>query len=424
MKFDLWLLGLCASRVLTYLVFMAYAAALPVVQREWEMSAAAAGSISGGFQIGFAVSLLVFSVLADRVGAKRVFLLSNLASAATSLCFAFFVHDYHSGLILYTLVGLSMGGSYTPGIMMIADRYAPKDRGKAVGFFIASTSLSYAFSLGISGVALPWGGYRLAFLLTCSGPVAGFILAWVTLGATLNKIYSRRREQKFSREVLGNKPAVLFISGYVMHTWELLGMWAWAPAFLSACLMLHGAETWIAAGGGSQIAALFHLMGMLASLSMGMLSDKIGRSFLILVVAAFSAICSFTIGWTIGLPMVFIVAVGMIYAFTALGDSPALSAGITENVDPSYLGAAFALRSFLGFGAGAIAPLVFGMILDWSNPDFATVGFYHIWGWAFSMLGLGGLGAVLAAYFLNQRKHASGNDGISNGEKTGTSDLP
>jgi MFS family permease len=405
MKLDLWLLGICSSRVLTYLVFMAYAAALPIVQKEWQMSATAAGSISGGFQIGYAVSLLFFSILADRLGAKRVFLWSNFASVVTSLAFAVFVRGYYSGLLLYTLVGLSMGGSYTPGLMMIADRYVPRKRGRAVGLFIASTSLSYALSLGLSGMILPMGGYRLAFLLTSMGTVAGFILAWATLTATRNIIHPRRYEQKFSKEVLTNWPAVFYISGYVLHSWELLGMWAWAPAFLSACLMMLGTEAWAAAGSGSQIVGCFHLMGMMASLSMGTLSDKTGRSLLILVVAGISTIFSFTIGWMIGLPIVLIIAAGLIYAFTALGDSPVLSAGITESVEPSYLGAALALRSFLGFGAGAIAPLVFGAILDWTNPNFAADGFYRVWGWAFSILGLGGLGAVLAAYLLNLREH-------------------
>lgn len=404
LNFDLWLLGLCSSRVLTYLVFMVYAATLPVLQREWAMSAAAAGSISGGFQIGYAVSLLIFSVLADRIGAKRVFILSNFSSVITSLLFAFLAHDYTSGLILYSLVGISMGGVYTPGIIMISDRYSPKDRGKAVGFFIASTSLSYALSLGISGAALRWGGYRMAFMLTCSGSLVGFWVAWMTLASMPNKIYPRHQEQKFSKEVLRNWPAVLFISAYVLHSWELLGMWSWTPAFLSACLMIKGSEALDAAGTGSQIVGLFHLMGMLASLVMGALSDKHGRAFMILLIAGISTVCSFMMGWTIGLPFILIVIIGMIYAFAAIGDSPALSAGITESVDPSYLGAAFAVRSFFGFGAGAIAPLAFGVILDWSNPYFTSEGYYATWGWAFCALGLGGLGAVLAAYRLYRGK--------------------
>ncbi|MGD8522566.1 MAG: MFS transporter [Desulfobacterales bacterium] len=404
MKLDPWLLGLCSSRVLTYLVFMVYAAALPVLQREWDMSATAAGSISGGFQIGYAISLLIFSIWADRIGAKRVFLLSMFSTVVTSLLFAFFARSYYTGFILYTLIGISMGGSYTPAVMMIADRYAPNDRGRAVGFFIASTSLSYTLSLFVSGAALQSGGYRLAFLLTSSGPLLGSIIAWITMASTANRIYPRRQEQKFSKEVLQNKPALLFISGYSLHNWELLGMWAWTPAFLSACLMLEGSDAWAAAGSGSQIVGFFHLMGMTASLTMGALSDKLGRAFMILLIASISAACSFTMGWMIGLPFMLVVIVGMIYAFTAIGDSPVLSAGMTESVDPSYLGAAFALRSFVGFGAGAIAPLAFGAVLDVTNPNFATDGFYVAWGWAYCVLGLGGLGAVAAAYMLFKKK--------------------
>jgi len=224
------------------------------------------------------------------------------------------------------------------------------------------------------------------------------------LASTRNKIHPRRRGQNFSKEVLRNRPAVLYISAYTLHSWEVLGMWAWTPAFLSACLMFQGSEAGAAAGGGSQIVSLFHFMGMLASFTMGSLSDRLGRAFMILLIAGISTVCSFIMGWTIGLPFAVIIAIGMIYAFTALGDSPILSAGFTESVDPSYLGAAFALRSFLGFGAGAIAPLAFGAILDWTNPDFAIDGFYATWGWAFSALGFGGIGAVVAAYMLFKRR--------------------
>ena len=404
-RFDWWLFGICSSRVFTYLVFMAYAAALPVLQREWDMSAAAAGSISGGFQISYAFSLFIFSVLADSVGAKRIFLISNFLCVISALLFTIFARNYISGLILYALIGLSLGGVYTPGVMMVTDRYAPERRGFAVGLFIASTSLSYAVSLAISGAALPKGGYQLSFLLTCLGPLAGFMLAWVTLGSTVNKIYPRKGGQKLSSEVLKNKPAVLLIAGYTLHSWELLGMWTWAPAFLSACLMVGGADARVAVGEGARVVSLFHIMGMMASLLMGALSDRVGRARVIMCVAGTSAFCSFSIGWLIGLPMFLITIVGMLYAFSAIGDSPILSAGLSESVDPAYLGAAFALRSLIGFSAGAISPLAFGAVLDWTNRGLPETGFYSTWGWAYGVLGLGGLGAVLVAFvLLNLRK--------------------
>ncbi|NIM97100.1 MAG: MFS transporter, partial [candidate division Zixibacteria bacterium] len=239
-KPDWWLLGLCSSRVCTYLVFMTYAATLSVVQKEWQMSSAAAGSISSGFQIGYAISLVVFSVLADRIGAKRVFLLSNLLTAIAALLFAAFARGYYSALLLYTLVGISMGGTYPPALMMIAGRYPIRGLGKAVGAFIASTSLSYALSLGISGLVLSSDGYHTSFLLTCLGPSVGSLLAWSTVRSTPNRVFPREEEQKFSTEILRKRHAVLYIAGYGFHSWELLGMWAWTPAFLAICLTASG----------------------------------------------------------------------------------------------------------------------------------------------------------------------------------------
>lgn len=396
-KFDWWLTGICFSRAFAGLVVMTYAAALPILQKEWGMSATVGGSISSGYHIGYAVSLVVFSNLADIVGPKPLYLGSMSVGAILSLAFALFARDYLSALILYTLVGMSLGGTYTTGLMILADHYPVQRRGMAIGFFIASSSLGLALSLVLSGIAFPIGGYKLSFLLTCLGPLVGSILAWISLMTTQVSVEKRQKQQRFVKEVLGNRPAMLLISGYTFHSWELLGMWAWTPAFLASCLVFSGEEGLKAAGWGSYINALFHVTGLLASFSMGMLSDHLGRARVILMLSGMSAVCSFVFGWSMGWPLILVIAIGLIYAFSALGDSPVLSAALTEVVKTSYVGAAFGLRSLLGFGAGALSPLVFGAILDWTNPIAAGMQ-YHNWGWAYSILGLGGLCAVVTAY--------------------------
>jgi MFS family permease len=397
-KFDPWLAGICASRLCNGLVFMTYGAALPVLQREWGMSGVQAGSISSAFQLGYAVSLVVLSSMADRIGARTVYLRSQIAAGICSLAFAFLARGFVSGLALFTLVGITLGGTYTTGVMIIADQYLPARRGMAVGCFIASTSCGYALSLAISGLALPIGGYRLSFLLTCVGPILGWLLAWMTLRRTPGSITERRPGQRFTTEVLGNRPAMLLIFGYTFHNWELLGMWSWTPAFLAACLAMAGSGGIQAAGAGAQITALFHVMGLIASLSMGTLSDRLGRTQMMLVLASGSMICSFLFGWTAGLPLLVIMTIGILYAFSSLGDSPILSAALTEVMEPAYLGTALGLRSLLGFGGAAISPLAFGAVLDWTNPAAAGQHQYTTWGWAFSVLGLGGVAAVWTIY--------------------------
>jgi MFS family permease len=404
-KIDLRLTGICLARAGTGLVLITYAAALPVLQREWRMSAATSGSISSANQMAYAISLVVFSSLADLWGAKRVFLGSMTAGAFSAVAFALFARDYYSGLILYALVGLSLGGSYTTGLMLLSELYATAKRGMAMGFFIASTSVGYTISLLISGLALPLGGYELSFFLTCLGTSIGAVIAWFTLWRTKNTVIKRQVKQGFVRDALGNKPARLLIAGYGFHNWELQGMWAWTPAFLTACFAFGGTETLKAAGLGSYVTSFFHFFGILASFSMGFLSDRWGRAVVLLALSGISSTCSFLFGWTFGWPLIITIGLGAVYAFSSLGDSPVLSAALSEAADPAYLGAAFGIRSLLGFGAGAVAPLVFGLVLDWTNPG--TIGRPYIhWGWAFSSLGLMGLGAIATAYIYKRGTEA------------------
>lgn len=394
----LWLAGLCASRLFLTLVFVSYPAVLPVVQKAWGMSAAAAGSISSAFQIGFALSLVGFSSLADWVGAKRVYLWSSLAAVPAAFAFALFSNGHLSAFLLNGLLALSLGGIYTPGLIMIADRFPPATRGRATGFFLAASSSGYAASLLLTGAVLGRWGWRPALLAAATGPLVGALIALGVLRGTPNRIPPRPAGAGFTGEVLRNRPAALMIAGYTFHSWELLGMFAWAPATVAAALASRGAGELRATGLGANLAALFHLAGLLASSIGGQLSDRFGRTAVILAMLWASAACSFTFGWLVEGPLWLLLLVGLLYGFTAIGDSPVFSVGLTEVVRPHVLGAAFGVRSLLGFGAGAIAPLAFGAVLDLTNAGAP----YRVWGWAYTLLGLGALGAIATMLWLRR----------------------
>lgn len=394
---DSWLLTVCAARVLLYANFMVYAACLPVVQVAWGMSATQAGSIASGFMVGYAVSLVAFSWLADRLGARRVALWSAWLSGAGALAFGLLANSYASALALYTLAALCQGGTYTPLIMLLADRYEAGRRGAAVGWLIASTSAGYAASLVVSGATLAVGGYRLAFIATGLMPALGAALLAVALRPTPNRIHPRSAGLKLRAILRTNANARRLIAGYTGHSWELLGMWAWIPAFLAASAALSGASLTSAAVSGAYLSAALHVTGATAASTMGGLSDRLGRRTVLVALAALSACLSLSIGWLVSWPVQALLLLGLIYSFAAIGDSPVLSVALTEVVEPGILGTVLALRSVLGFGAGAISPLAFGAVLDLGNPPGATP---TVWGWAFVLLGAGGLVATACAWSL------------------------
>ena len=92
------------------------------------------------------------------------------------------------------------------------------------------------------------------------------MLAWLAVRSTANVVTPRAGGQRFGGEVLKNRPAMLVIAGYTFHSWELLGMWAWMPAFLAACFVAAGSELTRGAGLGAYMTSLFHVTGMIASL--------------------------------------------------------------------------------------------------------------------------------------------------------------
>jgi MFS family permease len=394
-----WLVGLCLSRFLLALVFTSYAAVLPVLQREWGMSAAAAGSVASAFQVGYAISLVALNLLADRVGARPVFLWSSVAGAPAAMAFALLANGPVSAALLYGLTALVVGGNYTPGLILITERFPSATRGRATGFFLAATSIGYAGSLLVTGAVLGRWGWRAALVTASLGPVAGALAAVWTVWGMPTRRHPRAAGEGFGSEVLRNPGAVLLMAAYTFHSWELLGMWAWTPAFLSSALMVQGIDLRRATGGGAQLSALFHLTGFLASMWAGWLSDRYGRTTVIIGMLAVSTACSFLFGWLVAAPFWALLLVGLVYGFSAVGDSPVLSVGLTEMVKPHVLGSALALRSLLGFGAGAVAQSAFGAVLDATNPARP----YTEWGWAYGLLGLGGLLGLASALWLRWR---------------------
>ena len=129
-----------------------------------------------------------------------------------------------------------------------------------------------------------------------------------------------------------------------------------------------------------------------------------GRTWTMMVLATISAVCSLTLGWLIGLPLWLLVIICAFYSFTAVGDSSVFSTAVTELVPPRHIGAAYSVRSVLGFGAGAIAPWVFGLVLDAAGAMQATP--VVTWGLAWCSLGVVALFSPVATWRLRRMPEA------------------
>ncbi len=369
----------------TMLTFATFSAALPVLRQEWGLTAVQAGTIFAGQQIGYAIAVLVLSTLTDVAGVRTIYLLGAMWNGLFGLLFAVFADGFNSALLLRTLGGMGLAGTYVPGMRLVVEAFPARRRGAAMGIYIASFSLGISLSLLLTAALLNTG-WRTAFGVAAVGPVLASVIGWWIVRD------EPRRTAPLRQVVVGalrNLRALRLIAAYTAHSYELFGMRAWLPAFLTTLWVAQGLPLTAATARGATFASLVLVASGLSNAAGGWLSDHLGRRLTIVIFLTASAVCSAVIGWTVSLGTTVVLALALVYGLLVTAESSTLSTAVAEAAPPDTLGATLALQSGLGFLVSAIAPPLFGAILDRTGGA---------WGWAFGTLGaaaLFGVGAVL-----------------------------
>src|SRR5512140_564320 len=250
-----WLLTLCLAQCFIMLVFINYSAVLPLLVQEWGMNNTRAGSIFSVYQLGYIASGVILSALTDRLNTKHIFIAAILWSGTANLLFALYAHDYTSAMVLRAITGIGMGGTYMPGLKLVAEKFAPRERGRAVGIYVGSLVLGASLSLAVTGAVASLFGWRIAFIACSIGVYLGALLSLVVFKGYRHDI--RRTEGAgFRTEIVKNKPAFLMILGYGSHMWEMYGMRSWLAPFFTATLLGHGMARGVATGWAATAAAV------------------------------------------------------------------------------------------------------------------------------------------------------------------------
>lgn len=402
---------MCVSRALVATWFVAYSAVLPLTQAAWGLSGKEAGMVQSAYHLGYLTSLFIVGFLSDHYGARRTHLATGVLAWITPIFFVLFAEGFWSAMWLHALTGLAQGGAYTPVVAILNDNVPRERRGRAFGLFIGASSAGYAIALGTTGLALAFTDWRGAMAAVAAMPLLAWLVSLAVLRGTANRIHPRPAGESplaAVPAVWNNRRGMLSIWGYTFHNWELLGIWAWLPAFLTAALVAQGHGTAEAAALAIGLSALTYVANIAGSIVGGTMADRWGRTQTILLWSTVSLALSLTIGWMMALPIWLLVAVACLYNFAGIADSSTHSTVLAEAVPPHYLGVAYAMRSVVGFGAGVVSPVLFGWALDLAGGgrSSADPGNAFAWGVAWTMLGCGALLGPLATWKLQQRMRA------------------
>ncbi len=398
-------LGLSAVLCLALLPSASYAAALPLIQREWSLTSAEAGLIFSAYQAGYVAATLLLLPLTDRVGATRVLVISAALSTAGNALFPILAGGFASGALFRLIAGLALVGVYMPGLRVIAELFPPERRGGPIGLYVAAFYLGSSLSVLVTGILLRLG-WREAYLTTTAISALAPLIAWLALRG-LKARPAQRGSGRLDPAVLANRPALLTVGAYSAHTWELYAARAWIPPFLAAALVSQGYGNHDAASTGATIAGAAFLLGSFAVPMAGFVSDRFGRTLTAGFFLAGSALCSLGIGWLGSWPWWGLFAVALLYGFTIGPDSPVYSTAVTELAEPGRLGSTMAVQSFIGFLASIVGPVALGAVLDVAGSGLG-------WGLGFAQSGVIALLGVAALVAL--RRHPA-SARLANGKR-------
>lgn len=369
--------------------FAAYPAFLPELRATWSMSGAEAGFVSGSFFVGYMVAVPFLSGVTDRLDARGVFAFSCLLAAAGTAGFALLAQGTRSAALFQALAGAGLAGTYMPGLKALTDRVGGPRQARFIAFYTSTFGIGTSVSLlaaGWLGAALPW---REAFVVLALGPLAAAPLMLLALERQARHGAHQATWLPRIGPVLAQHQLRRAITGYAVHCWELFGLRSWLVAFI---VFAYATSNAIApALTPTEAAAMINLLGLPASILGNEAAGRIGRARWIGAAMLASGSLCWLAGLSASWPWGLMLAVLALHFVTVMADSAALTAGLVQVTPPEQRGAAFAVYSLLGFGAGFVAPMVFGAMLDVAGGS--SSGF--AWTLAFGSLGVGGLAWVI-----------------------------
>lgn len=389
----------CLAHIFSLAGIGTFPALVPLFFDVWGLSNTEAGWISGIYYGGYAVAVPILAGLTDRMDARRVYMASAALGAIALAAFALLANGFWSALVLRTLAGVALAGTYMPGLKMLTDRVEAKVQSRMVAFYTASFGLGSSLSIWMAGAVADFAPWRWAFVAAALGSMVAFAIVAFTFAphTPAPRAASAGRFLDF-RPVFRNRAAMAYVLAYGAHCWELLGFRAWFVAFLtfSAALQAPGATIWSA----TATAAVINLLGVPASILGNELAVRFGRRRTASVVMLMSTAVSLFIGFTAFLPYVLVVALLMVYGILVTGDSATVTAGAVAAAPPENRGAVMAVHSAVGFATSFFGPLFFGIVLDVAGGNESLLA----WGLGFAAMGLGVVLGPLALAWLAPRE--------------------
>src|SRR6266481_5844801 len=364
----------------------------PALAKEWGLTKGALGPVFSAGLFGLMIGALVFGPLADRVGRKKIIILSTLAFGIGALVTAF-VQDVSTLIAIRFLTGLGLGGAM-PNAIALTSEFNPRRR-RATMVMIMFCGFSVGAALGglLAAALIPQFGWRSVFVVGGAAPLLLVPILALRLPESVRFLALTGRANARVAQLLGlinPKAAFAPATQFVVHEPELTGipvlhlfkdcrtavtLLLWVVFFMSL-LDLYFLANWLptvlndlgaSVSAAAMIGSMLQVGGVVGTFALGSIIDRF--SFRALALVYFIAVFAVGAIGQLGHSVIFVSMAIFAAGFCIVGGqiaANALAAGFYPTAVRAT-GVGWALG--IGRVGSIVGPLVGGALLiaKWST---------------------------------------------------------
>jgi MFS family permease len=363
--------GLAA--IITTNLLYSFATFLPLVILPLYVNRLGASLFVTGLVISFyyvttTIFSVIWGVLSDAFGKRKIFLPSSLIGGAVVL---FITSIVRVPIIVVLLMGAFgfIASAFRPATLAIVGTLAStEERGKYFGFLTASTSLGYAIGSFSGGFVAQYISIPMSVILAAILAVAGAIISLISLRRVDREIINMPVNARLVFSVLKRKffPTnvnesyvkhgnlhVLFSVTFIRYV-SFWGIWTLFAVYMST--ILGASDFWV----GLLIAINFVLAGAIFQPLAGKLCDIIGRKPMVLIgLVGTSAVEIF---YALSPNFLWIIPAQFLLAFTFSCLENGNNCYVTDVTPETQRAEAMGLLTTCIFGGGAVGGLLGGLV--------------------------------------------------------------
>lgn len=336
---------------------------IPLVNN-FNLSAAQAGVIVSAFFLGYSLIQIPGGLLADKLGSKRILMLSLGSISLFSILFGI-CNSLLMFVIIRFLAGIGHGGYPSSCSKAVAENFDFDKRTFVQSIILTTSGIGgiLAFTLGTILIGISW---RYAYILLGSLFFIALILIYKYLPTNNKKDLIAKDEKNIKyKKLLNNKNIILLFISMIFLNITYYGSMSWLPSYIVK-------KYHLSLGLAGSILALNSVAQVIGSFGTGILLSKIFNKKEKLFIIINSIIVSISIFILINsnnliLSLFLIMIIGMltISSFTAIFTWP------QKIFSTSIIGSSIGIINTGGTLGGFLAPIIIGILIDKSSGDFS-----------------------------------------------------